>query len=287
MAHEDTTSSSGKTPPSDGTPGGRPLEPLARRFPTRSALVDTVAAISPWLAPTPPSPHEGGRRQAERRLAAVRPRHYARSRNHLDGAVTQLSPYLRHGVLSLAHVKQAVSAKADTAKDAEKLIQELAWRDYFQRVGKAHPQWLWNDVEPYKTGWRAEDYAPTLPKDIAEATTGVACIDQFIRTLTETGYLHNHARMYVASYVVHWRKIRWQAGAQWFLRTLLDGDPASNNLSWQWVASTFSNKPYFFNLDNVRRYSGTDIDTSAENNRELDASYEDLHERLFPHRSEA
>ena len=65
---------------------------------------------------------------------------------------------------------------------------------------------------------------------------------------------------------------------------LLDGDPASNNLSWQWVASTFSRKPYIFNLENVRRYTGSAIDTRTETNQELDASYADLSSRLFPHR---
>ena len=89
--------------------------------------------------------------------------------------------------------------------------------------------------------------------------------------------------MYVASYVVHWRRVRWQAGARWFLQHLLDGDPASNNLSWQWVASTFSKKPYIFNLDNVRRYAGDGVDTRADTNRCLDDTYEALSERLFPY----
>jgi deoxyribodipyrimidine photo-lyase len=56
--------------------------------------------------------------------------------------------------------------------------------------------------------------------------------------------------------VVHWRRVRWQAGARWFLQHLLDGDPASNNLSWQWVASSFSGKPYLFNRENLERFSG-------------------------------
>ena len=64
--------------------------------------------------------------------------------------------------------------------------------------------------------------------------------------------MHNHARMYLASYVVHFRRVRWQAGAEWFLTHLLDGNEASNNFSWQWVASTLSQKPYIFNLENVQ-----------------------------------
>ena len=88
--------------------------------------------------------------------------------------------------------------------------------------------------------------------------------------------------MYLASYAVHFRRVKWQAGAQWFLTHLLDGDVASNNLSWQWVASTFSNKPYIFNLENVAKYFSTSVDVSAQNNAPLDATYEALNQRLFP-----
>ena len=90
--------------------------------------------------------------------------------------------------------------------------------------------------------------------------------------------------MYLAAYVVHWRRTAWQAGARWMLSHLLDGDPASNNLSWQWVASTFSRKPYIFNLANVQKYTGGDIDTRPETNRPLDGSYAELSASLFPHR---
>ena len=126
-------------------------------------------------------------------------------------------------------------------------------------------------------------YAAELPADIAAGETGVACVDQFIATLVETGYLHNHARMYLASYTVHWRRVSWQAGARFFLEHLVDADPASNNLSWQWIASTFSNKPYIFNLENVAKYCGPDINTIPRHNLVLDKSYERLSELLFPY----
>jgi deoxyribodipyrimidine photo-lyase len=78
--------------------------------------------------------------------------------------------------------------------------------------------------------------------------------------------------------------VRWQAGAQWFLRHLLDGDPASNNLSWQWVASSFSHKPYFFNRGNLERYSNGSFCRSCalrEQGCPFDASYEQLEAELF------
>ena len=100
------------------------------------------------------------------------------------------------------------------------------------------------------------------------------------------GYLHNHARMWLAGYVVHWRKVKWQAGARWFLQHLLDGDPASNNLSWQWVASTYSHKPYFYNRENVEKYS--DGKYCAEcplyGRCDFEGSYPSLEKRLFPNK---
>ncbi len=257
-------------------------ERLDRVFEDRDALVDYVQTLAPWLERTDASPCEGGSRAAHQRLGCIVPDKYGWTRNYLDGHVTGLSPYIRHGVLSLSQVKEAALRKVTHPKKVEKFIQELAWRDFWQRIYRKHPSWIWHDIEDYKTGWRAAEYATILPNDIRQAQTGVACIDHFIKELVETGYLHNHARMYLASYIVHWRKIRWQAGAHWFLHHLLDGDPASNNLSWQWVASTFSHKPYIFNLENVKKYSTVDIDTRPSTNVVLDASYPELTERLFP-----
>jgi deoxyribodipyrimidine photo-lyase len=89
--------------------------------------------------------------------------------------------------------------------------------------------------------------------------------------------------MWVAAYVVHWRRVKWQAGARWFLKHLLDGDPASNNLSWQWVASTFSRKPYFFNRENLEKYSGGRYCgvCPARGECDFEGSYETLARRLF------
>ena len=257
------------------------MHTLPKTFSERGALLAHVRALAPWAAGEA-SPIRGGAAQADAALARIDPIAYARTRNHGDGHVTGLSPYIRHGVLSLNRVRNHALSRCSEPVQVTKFIQELAWRDFWQRVHAAHPDWAWHDVEPYKTGFAPADYAEQLPDDIATAATGIACIDAFIRTLITTGYLHNHARMYVAAYVVHFRRIRWQAGAQWFLHHLLDGDVASNNLSWQWVASTFSNKPYIFNLENVAKYFSTTVDVSPQNNAPLDASHETLNQRLFP-----
>ena len=222
----------------------------------------------------------GGRAAAEAALRAIDPEGYARSRNFLDGRVTGLSPYLRHGVLTLGEVRDAALAKAGAG--AEKLVQELAWREYWQRVYVALDGAVGADLEADKTGVASR--ARELPEDVREARSGLRCMDAWSGQLQRSGYLHNHARMWMAAYLVHWRRVRWQAGAAWFREHLLDGDGASNDLSWQWVASTFGSKPYFFNRENLERYTGGRFCEGcalAERGCPMEGSYEELAGRLF------
>ena len=261
---------------------------LPRRFSSRQAFAAELRQLFPE-AEGELSAIRGGRRQAEALLGRLQPARYAKGRNFLDGPVTRLSPYIRHGVLSLAEVRDAVFARLRApgggGKPAgEKLINELGWRDYWQRLRQQLGDGIWRDQEELKTGHHPGSYARELPDDVAEGRTGLACMDGFITELHSSGWLHNHARMWLAAYLVHWRRIRWQAGAQWFLRHLLDGDPASNNLSWQWVASSFSHKPYFFNRGNLERYSHGSFCRSCPLSEEgcpFDASYEQLEAELF------
>jgi deoxyribodipyrimidine photo-lyase len=232
------------------------------------------------------SPTRGGRVAALATLAKVEPRSYERTRNFLDGNVTRLSAYLRHGVLTLAEVRDYALSHVAQPEHAAKLINELGWRDYWQRLYAQLGEGIWQDREPYKTGYRSNAYAADLPAEIVEGNTTLACMDGFSRELAETGYLHNHSRMWLASYVVHWRKVRWQAGARWFLEHLVDGDPASNNLSWQWVASTFASKAYIFNRENLERYTaGTYCRTCSHAQAHtcpFERDYEGLEQTLFP-----
>ena len=118
---------------------------------------------------------------------------------------------------------------------------------------------------------------PTMPTPTncrrisGRVAPGIPVIDRAVAELYACGYLHNHVRMWLASYVVHLRKVHWRAGADWLYAHLLDGDLASNHLSWQWIAGTASHKPYLFNADNVARFApgrwhspGTAIDRSYE-----------------------
>jgi deoxyribodipyrimidine photo-lyase len=257
---------------------------MRREFADRADLITYLTQEFPEAAAIDASVSEtrGGRVAAEARLEKLDPVRYTKTRNALDGAVSRLSPYLRHGVLSLAETRDVALDQVESVKDTDKFINELGWRDYWQRLYADRGDKIWQDQEPYKTGHSA--YAEILPDDIRDGQTQLACIDGFSAELRSTGYLHNHPRMWFAAYLVHWRRIRWQVGARWFLSHLLDGDPASNNLSWQWVASTFSQKPYYFNRDNLDRYTNSRYCKScpSRDSCPFDAPYETLAERLFP-----
>jgi deoxyribodipyrimidine photo-lyase len=205
---------------------------------------------------------------AQVRISAVRPAVYARTRNSLGGAVSGLSPYITHGFVSIAQVLSRVDARH--ALDVQdKFVFELGWRAYFRHVWQHRGTGILQSLHQGPLPDSA--YARVLPADIQQACTGVPVVDEAVRALLATGMLHNHARMWLASYVVHVRKVHWRAGADWLYGHLLDGDLASNHLSWQWVAGTGSSKPYLFNAANVARYAplpwhspGSVIDTSYE-----------------------
>ncbi len=255
---------------------------LRTDFIDRNELVDYLRESFPTHSPEV-SATRGGRQAAEKVLAQIDPVKYSKTRNYLHGSITKLAPYLRHGVLTLDEVR--VLALQRAGKAAEKLVNELGWRDYWQRVYQKIGEGIWKDRESYKTGFRPADYAEDLPHDIRAGKTGLACIDAFAHELHKIGFLHNHARMWVAAYVIHWRRVRWQAGATWFLEHLLDGDPASNNLSWQWIASTFSSKPYFFNRENIDQFTDGKFCRQCPLNEHgcpFDASYNELQQQLFP-----
>ena len=220
---------------------------------------------------------------AQARLDAVNPQAYARSRNAIDGAVTRLSPYLTHGLLTLPEAYQAIHARTPLEPQG-KLVFEFGWREYHHHVWAHLGERIHGDLHPGLLD--ASAYASELPEDVRQAATGIPVIDEAVRTLYATGYLHNHARMWLAAYVVHWRRIQWQAGARWFLQHLLDGDPASNNLSWQWVASSFSSKPYMFNRANLERFSSgrycSACAAATDGTCPFEASYEQLQADLLP-----
>ncbi len=241
-----------------------------------NSLFDAMPAA--WADALPPT-----RSAALARIARVQPGAYARTRNRLDGAVTGLSPYLTHGLVTLHEVLAGIQAREPLAVQ-HKLVFELGWRAYFRHVWAHQGERILRSLHE---GPRPEAaYATELPADVREARTGVPVIDEAVRTLYATGTLHNHARMWLASYVVHLRHVHWRAGADWLVAHLLDGDLASNHLSWQWVAGTGSHKPYLFNAENVARHAprawhseGTVVDRSYD---ELDRAAHGPHPLAGP-----
>ena len=208
--------------------------------------------------------------QAHARIDAVDPAAYARGRNALDGAVTRLSPYITHGFVTLPEVLAGVAAR-HRFDHQHQFVFELGWREYFRHAWQHRGDAIFESL--HAGPLPEEAYDRELPADIREARTGVAVIDASVRELYATGYLHNHARMWIASYIVHLRRVHWRAGADWLYAHLLDGDLASNHLSWQWVAGTGSHKPYLFNAENVARYAPTELHSRGS---VIDVSYAEL-----------
>ncbi|PPC84958.1 MAG: DNA photolyase [Methylotenera sp.] len=217
----------------------------------------------------------GGRHEALKRLNSMDAVAYNRNRNFLNGAVTKLSPFFRHGCLTLKEASDG--AQERFGEHAEKFVFELAWRDYWRHVWYDLGDGIFSDIEDPKVALGDK----LMPDFIRQGITGLPCMDGFIRDLTQYGYVHNHARMWFAAYVVHWLKVDWREAADWFEHHLLDGDKASNHLSWQWVASLFSSKPYYFNKENLARYTGEKYCANCKITCPFDDSYEALSDKLF------
>lgn len=210
------------------------LDSSARFHPTRSAGLDALADFVPSAG-----------------------RDYAATRNQDRGPgdrtnVSTLSPYIRHRLITEAEVvREVLSVHSPSA--SEKFVQEVFWRTYWKG---------WLELRP--DAWRryrrdVERMLPDVDGDYwaaVEARTGIDCFDAWILELIDTGYLHNHTRMWFASIWIFTLGLPWQLGADFFLRHLLDGDPASNTLSWRWVAGLqTAGKTYLATADNISRYT--------------------------------
>jgi deoxyribodipyrimidine photo-lyase len=182
----------------------------------------------------------------------IDPNKYAKTRNFIWGAITYLSPYISRGFISTQTVK-AIIEKKFKLYESEKLIQELAWREFFQRVWQAKGNDILTDIKQPQQQVAHKQ----IPTAIVKANTTIVGIDTAIKHLYETGYMHNHARMYTAMLSCNIAQSHWLLPAQWLYYHLLDGDVASNMLSWQWVAGSFSSKKYYANQENISKYTNS------------------------------
>jgi deoxyribodipyrimidine photo-lyase len=215
------------------------------------------------------------RAEALSRLAAFTPRMgaaYAEHRNADRGpgrheAVSRLSPALRHRLVTEAEVVGA-ALSAHGPQAAAKFVEEVFWRSYWKgwlelrpSVWAAYRASLARHLQALATnGGLRKAHAATC-----RGETGIACFDSWARELAETGYLHNHARMWFASIWIFTLGLPWELGADLFLRHLLDGDAASNTLSWRWVAGLQTpGKHYLARAQNIARWTEGRFDPRGE-----------------------
>lgn len=182
---------------------------------------------------------------------------YSTARNYADGQTTsRLSPYLRRRLV-LEEEVLGFARTVGTVERIEKFVQEVVWRTYWKGWLEARPA-VWH---AYLARLRSLD--DTLPQadrnrlaGAIAGTTDLPYFNAWCGELTSTGYLHNHERMWFASVWVFTLKLPWELGARFFLDHLLDGDPASNTLSWRWVAGLQTpGKHYLARADNIARFT--------------------------------
>lgn len=201
------------------------------------------------------SAFRAGEQEAERRLSAFSDSaifDYSDMRNRIDmEGTSQLSPYLRLGMLSARQAVWAARQAAESARTtsaqlgAETWLNELIWREFYASI-------LYHFPYVRQTAFRAELRNIPWRNDPSGLTawkaglTGYPVVDAAMRQLNATGWMHNRARMIAASFLTKDLLINWQEGERYFMQQLLDGDPASNNGGWQWTAGTGTDAaPYF------------------------------------------
>jgi deoxyribodipyrimidine photo-lyase len=207
------------------------------------------------------------------RLALIDPIKYGASRNYINGTVSYLSPYISRGVISTKLVFEEILRRGHPTGRVQKLIQELAWRDYWQQVWIAKGDAINQDIKHEQSP--VSNYS--VARAIVYGKTGIKAIDSAVVKFYETGYLHNHVRMYIASIACNVGQSHWKVPAQWMHYHLLDADWASNALSWQWVAGSNANKKYIANQENINNYCFTD-----QKDTFLDVEYEDIPQLAVP-----
>ena len=188
---------------------------------------------------------------------------YDRCRNYDLGAeqrtnVSALSPWIRHRLITEAEVLDVILG-AHTFQAAERFVHEIFWRTYFKGWLEQHPG-VW---PAYQAGLHRQIKSVSKDRRLAAnyaqamaGQTGIDCFDVWADELVRTGYLHNHARMWFASIWIFTLRLPWELGADFFLRHLMDGDPASNTLAWRWVAGIQTKgRPYIAGAANISKFT--------------------------------
>ena len=196
----------------------------------------------------------GGQRAADAALANFEVRGYARRRNNVwpekTRGASRLSPYIRHGLLSLQEVWDRVADGPD--EDVVKFRDELMWQEYarhvYARVGTASGESLRFEVDERSA-------RPDVDDSEHPWSSSALCVESAWQELAETGWLTNQQRMWLAS---HWsvrEGARWRDGEDLMYRHLLDGSRAANRIGWQWTIGALTGKPYGFSRWQVEKRS--------------------------------
>ena len=170
---------------------------------------------------------------------------YAEARNRMDlGGTSHLSHALSHGEI---HPRTLLAELGDS-EDHDTFRKEIAWREFYADVMFRNPHTLDDYYEPRFQAMRYAD--PEKDRELLEAwkqgRTGYPVVDAAMRQLNNTGWMHNRARMIVASFLVKDLHFEWQIGARYFEQQLTDFDPASNSHGWQWTAGCGTDaSPYY------------------------------------------
>jgi deoxyribodipyrimidine photo-lyase len=181
---------------------------------------------------------------------------YAEHRNRMDlDGTAVISPYLRFGMLTAREAALAAFQSQQSAPDtqrrksAETWLNELIWREFYISILYHFPDVLKHSFRPALRDirWRndTDEFAAWC-----QGRSGYPVVDAAMRQLVATGWMHNRARMIVASFLVKDLLIDWRWGERWFMQHLVDGDPAVNNGGWQWTAGTGTDAAPYFRIFN-------------------------------------
>ena len=224
---------------------------------------------------------QGTRARALELLADFLPRagrDYQNNRNLDRGRdghsfVSRLSPFVRHRILSEEElISNVLTSHSRSA--AFKFIQEIFWRTYWKGWLEHRPA-VWDRFEvEVQSEFAKLKQVPVKNKIFEQAiggSTEIAIFNSWVNELKETGYLHNHARMWFASIWIFTLRLPWQLGADFFYNHLLDGDPASNTLGWRWVAGLqTAGKTYLATESNIRKNAAQRLKTIPDSERGLE-----------------
>ncbi len=190
--------------------------------------------------------YKGGRVEGLRLLAHL-PRNYADIHDMLPEKTSGLSVHNHYGTVSIREVY--LKAHTVGGKHMDAFIRQLYWRDFYGHVMAAFESLYGVSAYDFQTGARYESLSAEkvrVLKAWTEGKTGVPLVDAGMRQMNETGFMHNRARLVVASWLIKDKGIWWRHGERYFAERLLDYDFTQNMLNWCWVASVlpFSQAPF-------------------------------------------